>query len=181
MILDVVAVNNMTLQKVIEAAVRQRPKFKQAVGYGDHVTSISVPSVVSSIYRIAAGTLADIDDQSVMDLVPGLRLIHASELAIEMVKFKESYPAFNDYLPFLADYSSCYMAIDLTDGGVFRVAPEYGTSKVASSLEAYWQTVLACYNEGAFFLDVEGYLDFDFEREGQIGARINAYCEYWIE
>ena len=29
------------------------------------------------------------------------------------------------------------------------------------------------------FLDADGYLDYDFDKEGAIGARLNPGCEWW--
>ncbi|PCK07902.1 MAG: hypothetical protein COA42_11970 [Alteromonadaceae bacterium] len=171
----------MNFEALITLAVSQRPKFKGAIGYAPQVHDISTPPPFLLMYNVVAGTLKSIEDPSVMDVVPGLRLIHRDELAGETARFRETYNKLSTHIPFLADDSSCYVSLDLDDGSVYRVAPEYGTSKLSDSLEAYWETVYECYTAEAFFLDAEGYLDFDFEKEGEVGARINPGCEYWIE
>ena len=177
----------MSFEQVVKAAISQRPKMEEAIGYYTKVsacsatTDASVPSVLSNMYRIVTGTPASIDDQSVMDIIPGLRFIHYAELKNEIRLFSDMYTNLVSHVPFLADYSSCYVTVDTSDGAVYRVAPEYGTSKVAQSLDSFWETVLACYQNKAFFLDDEGYLDFDFEAEGQVGLRLNPNCAYWME
>lgn len=177
----------MLFEQVIKKAISQRPNLEKAIGYCAKVSECpvtvdaSIPSILSNMYRTVTGTLASIEDQSVMDIIPGLRLIHHTELQNEIGKFSDMYTDLICHVPFLADYSSCYLTVNTADGAVYRVAPEYGTSKVALSLEAFWETVLACYQNKAFFLDDEGYLDFDFEAEGRIGLRMNPGCEYWME
>lgn len=177
----------MLFEQVVKKAISQRPSMEEAIGYCAKVSERSVmsdastPPVLSNMYRIATGTLASIEDQSVMDIIPGLRLIHHAELQNEIKQFTDMYTDLMFHVPFLADYSSCYVTVNTSDGAVYRVAPEYGTSKVALSLDAFWETVLACYQNEAFFLDDEEYLDFDFEAEGRIGLRMNPNCEYWVE
>ena len=177
----------MSFEHVIKTAITQRPNMEKSIGYCTIVSEssgtvgISIPSVLSDMYSMVTGTLESIDDQSVMDIIPGLRLIHHTELHNEIRLFSEKYTDLIHHIPFLADYSSCYVTVDASDGAVYRVAPEYGTSKVALSLDGFWETVLACYQNQAFFLDDEGYLDFDFEVEGHIGLRMNPNCEYWME
>jgi hypothetical protein len=39
--------------------------------------------------------------------------------------------------------------------------------------------VRQCYADGIYFLDADGYLDYDFDKEGAIGARLNPGCEWW--
>lgn len=177
----------MLFEQVVKKAISQRPNMEEAIGYyakvSEHLvtTDTFLPPVLSNMYRIVTGTLASIEDQSVMDIIPGLRLIHHAELQNETKKFTDMYTDLMFHVPFLADYSSCYVTVNTYDGAIYRVAPEYGTSKVALSLDAFWETVLTCYQNGAFFLDDEGYLDFDFEAEGRIGLRMNPNCEYWME
>lgn len=171
----------MNFEVFITFAVSQRPKFKSAIGYEAQAPDVSTPAPLLLMYSVVAGTLKSIEDPAVMDVVPGLRLIHRGELTDETARFRETYNKLDTHIPFLADDSSCFVSLDLEDGSVYRVAPEYGTSKLADSLEAYWDTVYECYKTKAFFLDAEGYLDFDFEKEGEVGARINPGCEYWFE
>lgn len=41
--------------------------------------------------------------------------------------------------------------------------------------------MIAFYLSGVFHLDEEGFLDYDFEREGIIGAEYNPGIGYWSE
>lgn len=171
----------MNFEEVVKFAILQRPKFKEAIEFSSQGDGDSFPLQFSFMYSSVAGTRQSIEDQSLMDIVPGLRLIHRDEIKEEIARFKLFYSELENHIPFLADDSSCYVSLNTDDGGVYRVAKEYGTSKVANSIEEYWNTIFTCYNEGAFYLDSEGYLDFDFEKEGEIGKRINPECEYWSE
>ena len=169
----------MNFEEVVKLAILQRPKFEEAIGYQTQGDTNLFPPQLSFIYSIVAGTEQMIDDQSLLDIVPGLRIIDKEELQKEIRRFSLFYTDLTDHIPFLADDSSCYISLNTNDGCVYRVAAEYGTSKVSNSMEDYWNTILRCYKEGAFFLDSDGYLDADFEKEGEIGKAINSACEYW--
>lgn len=41
--------------------------------------------------------------------------------------------------------------------------------------------IIAFYHKDVFYLDEDGYLDYDFEKEGLIGAAYNPDIEYWME
>ncbi|WP_444995021.1 hypothetical protein [Aliikangiella sp. IMCC44359] len=172
----------MKFEKVLNAAIQQRPKYKQAVGFSKtNLVDNHIPEPLSFIYSVAEGTIKAISDESLMDIIPGFRLIHKNELEGEMKKFEKAYSHLSVHLPFLADNSSCYFSLDSSDGSIYRVAPEYGQSQIALSMDDFWQTILCFYQEGVYFLDSEGYLDYNFEKEGEVGARINPTCEYWTE
>ena len=49
------------------------------------------------------------------------------------------------------------------------------------SVELFFKTIIAFYTQDVFFLDKDGYLDYDFEKEGIIGAAYNPGIDYWIE
>ena len=50
-----------------------------------------------------------------------------------------------------------------------------------ASAELFFKTMIAFYLSGVFHLDEEGFLDYDFEREGIIGAEYNPGIGYWSE
>lgn len=171
----------MSFTDVITSVLEQRPDFKEAAGVTGGMTNGDVPPILASIYALADGTEQGTEFQAAVDIVPGFRLIHRSELTAEIALFHQIYSGIDNFTPFLADDSSCYIALNGDDGSVMRVAQEYGASRVAASLDDFWATVLACYQDGAYFLDEEGFLDYDFEGEGEIGLRINPDCSYWTE
>lgn len=171
----------MSLDKVILAASTSRPKLVESIGYGESVLGNEIPALLNSIYSIASGTYRNISDQTIMDIIPGYRLIHSQELNDEIREFRDLYHHLQNFIPFLADYSSGYVAVNEDDNSIFYVTPEYGESMVATSLNKFWETVLRCYEQQVYFLDADGYLDYDFEKEGEIGLSINPTCEYWNE
>jgi len=169
------------LKDVILAATRQRQSFAIAIGYSGKdylVNTVDVPKVLSGLYAIAEGTPRCIKDQSVMDIVPGYRLIHRLELQDEIKAFRKAYPNLVTHSPFLADYSSCYYTVD-SEGVVYSVDSVHGAEAISKSLQIFLATVLDCYIRGAYFLDADGYLDYDPEFEGQIGSELNPDYQYW--
>lgn len=50
-----------------------------------------------------------------------------------------------------------------------------------NSVELFLETIIAFYHKDVFYLDEDGYLDYDFEKEGLIGAAYNPDIEYWME
>jgi len=171
----------MSFSNVVARVLEQRPDFKKAAGVSNVKPCDDVPSSLVTIYCMADGTEQETEFQAAVDILPGFRLIHRRELAEETALFHKTYTGIEDFIPFMADDSCNYIALNSADGGVIRVAQEYGLSRVAASLDDFWATVLACYEQGAYFLDDEGFLDYDFEGEGDIGLRINPDCNYWSE
>jgi hypothetical protein len=172
----------MTMQDIIIEASRQRPALPRAIGYAGayplrDVTG--VPDPIAPIYRIAEGTLRGIEDQTLMDIVPGYRLIHQTELPSEIFAFRKAYPSLRTHYPFLADYSSCYYTIDSMDGVVYRVRLESDATPISDSLKHFLDTLLVFYRQTIYFCDAEGYLDYNTELEGKIGAVLNPRYEYW--
>ena len=79
--------------------------------------------------------------------------------------------------PFLADYSSDYFLTDDRDGGIYHFDHVEGSAQVARNMKAFLQTILACYQQGAYFADDEGWLDTDGHREDQIFSELNPEFE----
>jgi hypothetical protein len=174
------------LREVIELASRSRSGLADAIGLRRPGGSgeagredVRVPGGLQSIYAVAEGTRRDIPDQSLMDIVPGYRLVHQDELEEMRRSFHAAWPDLEAQVPFLADYGGCYYLLGTADGTVGHLDREGGFTRVASSLEAFWNTVRQCYAGGIYFLDADGYLDYDGEKEGALGARLNPGCEWW--
>ncbi len=172
----------MNISSIIEIASSQRKGFAEAISHyknGDGPTQ-SLPKSLVEIYRFASGTKSSVEDQRLMDLVPGFRLIHKEELHSETQAFLNLYKKKEgEYFPFLADYSSCYRAVRQSDGAVCAFAQDSEEEILSQSLESFIQTIYSFYNEGVYFLDDQNYLDYDFEKEGLVGKRINPGCGYW--
>lgn len=171
----------MNIHEVIKIASKQRPEFANAIGFGDPVDESVIPKPLDAVYSVASGTKESLTDQTLMDLIPGYRLIHIDELKDETKNFHDLYTDLNDFIPFMADYTSAYIAIDERDGSIYRVSPDYEEIKMAANLDKFWETVYQCYESETYFLDPDGYLDYDFDKEGEIGLSINPECRYWSE
>ena len=49
------------------------------------------------------------------------------------------------------------------------------------SLEEFLETICEFYKQGVFFLDDDGFLDYDMDKEGEVGALFNPDVAYWSE
>lgn len=151
----------------------------------------TIPEVIEAIYGKVAGTHRDIAIQKNMDFVPGYRLIHIEEIEREfhtligLLDLDSVCEArIKTIIPLLADYSSSYIFYAKTDDNkeaIFHFAPSDGLQKRHNSVELFFETIIAFYTENVFYLDDDGFLDYDFEKESVIGAIHNPDIEYWIE
>lgn len=150
-----------------------------------------IPELFQEIYSRFAGTYRDIQEQKYMDFIPGYRLIHINELKGEYNNLTYLLRAddicnsqVNIVMPLLADYSSCYICyvkkLDNTEA-VFSYSPDGGLVELHSSLENFFETIIAFYKENVYFLDDNGFLDYDFEKAGVVGERYNPGILYWTE
>ena len=151
----------------------------------------AVPEFIRAIYGEVAGTHKNIADQKYMDFIPGYRLIHIEELECEYHTLLQLLASddvcevqIKTIIPLLADYSSCYICyVKTTDNrqSIFHYSPDEGLQKMHNSVELFLETIIAFYHKDVFYLDEDGYLDYDFEKEGLIGAAYNPDIEYWME
>lgn len=150
-----------------------------------------VPPIFEAIYGNVEGTHKDISNQKYMDFVPGFRLIHINELESEfhtLLQMLESDDVCESQIitiiPILADYSSCYICYAKTTNNkeiIAHYAPDEGMQIMHNSAEQFLKTIIAFYQNDVFYLDEDGFLDYDFEKEGIIGAEYNPGVEYWTE
>ena len=52
---------------------------------------------------------------------------------------------------------------------------------IVAYIKKFFETICAFYQFNVYFLDTDGYLDYDLELEGTIGAEINLGIPYWLE
>lgn len=145
-----------------------------------------IPELFQVIYNKVSGTRRSIKDQTLMDFIPGYRLIHICELSEENAKLNKNY---NDktqvIIPFLANYSSDYICYCRTNIGKeyigsishddLRVIPMH------KDIKKFFETICAFYKFNVYFLDSDGYLDYNIDLEGEIGSKINSGIPYWLE
>ena len=153
--------------------------------------SSTIPEVVQVIYGKVAGTHRNISEQRYMDFIPGYRLIHIEELEGEYHNLLQLL-ASNDMcelqgkmiVPLLDDYSSCYICYAKTADDreiIVHCSPDNKLQKMHNSIELFFKTIISFYSQDVYYLDTDGYLDYDFEKEGIIGATYNPGIEYWVE
>lgn len=150
-----------------------------------------VPPIFEAIYGNVEGTYRNISNQKYMDFVPGFRLIHINELEsefhtlLQMLELDDVCESqIKTIIPLLADYSSCYICYaETTDNQelIFYFSPDDGLQKMHNSAEDFFNTIIAFYHNNVYYLDNDGFLDYDFEKEGVIGAEYNSGIEYWTE
>ncbi|MFZ6709490.1 hypothetical protein [Undibacterium sp. TC9W] len=144
-----------------------------------------IPELVLELYCQVDGTLRDVADQKVMDFIPGYRLIHIDELEEEFQKFMAILgPSRHHNFPFLANYSSDFVCIESEPenrenkiGGFLHDDPQF--ELMHSSAEDFLTTVIAFYRENVYFLDADGFLDYDFDKQTLLGNRLNNGILYW--
>lgn len=186
------------LVELISLSDKMRCGYKSSLGISHQaweqvLTNITrpVPEIYREIYSTFAGTLRDIKEQKLMDFIPGYRLIHIDELEAECNTFMRMVGSdaicknqMETATPLLADYASnyiCYVKKQDNTEAIFAYSLDEGFVEMHRSLEKFLETIIAFYKENVYFLDNDGFLDYDFEKAGIIGERLNPGIKYWME
>ncbi|MBC2582896.1 SMI1/KNR4 family protein [Clostridium sp. DJ247] len=150
----------------------------------------NIPRLYQVIYDNVSGTRRDIKNQKLMDFIPGYRLIHIDELLDEKKSLDKMIASSNGIdneiiIPLLANYSSdfiCYLRT--VNGDEIIVNLFHDDCEVVlmhKSVEKFLETICEFYKENVYYLDDDGYLDYDIIKEGEIGAKLNNGVSYWLE
>lgn len=144
-----------------------------------------IPAFFEEIYNACNGTKDDISEQIYFDFLPGHRLMQVDEIIDTYEQTFKECPEYDLVIPFLTDYSSCYYAyakdgnreciVNISEGDLEDL------EEMHFNVDDFWNTVIAFYDEGVYFLDEDGYLDYDFEKESEVGAKYNEKISYWRE
>ncbi|MDE7231395.1 MAG: hypothetical protein K2N56_13035 [Oscillospiraceae bacterium] len=104
---------------------------------------------------------------------------------IDSESYKQAFEGFSEYdpvIPFLTDYSGCYYAYaKRNDRECIVLYADGDLEEIHFEVDDFWKTVTAFYDEGVYFLDEDGYLDYDLEKEAEIGEKLNPDISYWSE
>lgn len=139
-----------------------------------------IPSLFEEIYTACNGTNQDISEQIYFDFLPGYRLMQVDEIIDTYEQDFKECPEYDQVIPFLTDYSSCYYAYAKDNNRECIVLISEGDlEEMHFELDDFWKTVIAFYDEGVYFLDEDGYLSYDFEKEGEVGEKYNEKISYW--
>lgn len=143
-----------------------------------------IPAFFEEIYSACNGTDPEISEQIYFDFLPGFRLMQVDEI-IDSDSYEQAFKDFPEYdpvIPFLTDYSDGYYAYARHDDRecvVLYIEGDLG--EIHFEADDFWKTVIAFYDEGVYFLDEDGFLDYDFEKKDEIGQKYNPKISYWRE
>ncbi|WP_410513540.1 hypothetical protein PaeBR_03560 [Paenibacillus sp. BR2-3] len=183
-------------QEFLNLSAELRPDYISSLGTNDDSrTQIAdilpeTPELLKAIYTTVSGTSSDEEEPSLIEFVPGYRLIHIDEYEQEMkvisaiLEEKGQVPA-GVVLPILTNYGSDFICYYRSADGVEQVCDllhDFGDLVVMyDSPEIFLETLCEFYKQEVYFLDEEGYLDCDLVREGEVGAALNPNAKYWSE
>jgi hypothetical protein len=175
----------------IELSKELRPEYPDSLGKSkeDWIQVFEnfskTPELFKVVYSSIQGTKREIANKSLMDFIPGFRLIHIEELVQE----KKNLDKLNVYekgsliLPLLINYSSdyfCYVENCEDASGIYLfMHDECSLNLVYRTAEKFLESAIEFYKQHAYYLDNDGFLDYDFQKEGSIGASINPEVKYW--
>jgi hypothetical protein len=174
-----------------------RPEYPQSLGNRTEgwqaiikETVSDIPDIYIAIYNNVSGTKRNIQCQEFMDYIPGYRLIHITEIAEEQEKINcmlgDAYD-FNSVqvMPLLADYASdfiCYCRFPSGEESICLLMNGDGSLVPMCKMpEDFLKTICEFYKQKVYFLDKDGYLDYDMEKEQSVGSRLNPEVDYWLE
>lgn len=173
------------IDEFISLSDELRPGYSLSIAK-DKESSLILPESLNILYSKVSGTYYKIEDQRLMDFLPGYLLIRDAEYESFTQSVKEMIPNGEDkYYPILVNYSSDFYALKVSEGkenGIFLIEHDAdGPTKIHHSFEDFLRTIIACYKEKIYFLDDDGYLDMDFDEEQLIGQKYNPDIDYWFE
>ncbi len=175
------------LVEFIQLSGSLRPTYPDSLGgpdpkYNETIRSFgssAIHELVEVVYSQVSGTRGDVSDQRLMDFLPGYRLIHIDDLTICHSAVSKMIGKRN-VLPLLANYSSDFICI--YDDAIYDLsheAPEL--MMMHKSPVGFLRTICEFYHRGIYFLDDDGYLDYDSDQEAICGSELNPGVAYWSE
>lgn len=184
-------------QEYLELSARLRPGYTASLGRGQREGQPAAsdivpdaPELLQAIYSQVSGTSSDEEEPSLIEFIPGYRLIHIQEYAqeikvLESILEEKGYSGGGTVLPVLTNYGSDFICYYQSEDGTERICDllhDYGDLVVMyDSPEKFLETLCEFYKQEVYFLDEEGYLDCDLVLEGEVGAALNPSANYWSE
>ncbi|WP_375104831.1 hypothetical protein ACDZ28_12460 [Paenibacillus sp. RS8] len=182
-------------QEYLKLSADLRPDYIASLGKGDNEAKITAifpeaPELLKAIYSTVSGTSSEEEEPSLIEFIPGYRLIHINEYEAEMkilagILEEKGHQADGVILPILTNYGSNFICYHKSADGVERVCDllhDFGDLIVMyESPEKFLETLCEFYKQEVYFLDEEGYLDCDLVKEGEVGAALNPDAKYWSE
>lgn len=194
---DNMQTNKLTeqFQEYLKLSADLRPDYIASLGKGDNEAEITAifpeaPELLKAIYNTVSGTSSEEEEPSLIEFIPGYRLIHINEYEAEMkilagILEEKGHQVDGVILPILTNYGSDFICYFKSADGVERVCDllhDFGDLIVMyESPEKFLETLCEFYKQEVYFLDEEGYLDCDLVKEGEVGAALNPDAKYWSE
>ncbi len=194
---DNMQTNKLTeqFQEYLKLSADLRPDYIASLGKGDNEAKITAifpeaPELLKVIYNTVSGTSSEEEEPSLIEFIPGYRLIHINEYEAEMkilagILEEKGHQVDGVILPILTNYGSDFICYYKSADGVERVCDllhDFGDLIVMyESPEKFLETLCEFYKQEVYFLDEEGYLDCDLVKEGEVGAALNPDAKYWSE
>ncbi|BFH66807.1 MAG: hypothetical protein E6230_03050 [Paenibacillus dendritiformis] len=179
-------------KEFIELSRELRPTYPDSLGtakedWAETLQLTHIPSLFEVIFSTVQGTYRDTNDQRLMDFIPGYRLIHIDEIVSEKNNVDDMLNVQTDIafvLPILANYSSdfiCYVEKLNGENCICSLLHDEGELELMyKTPEKLLETINEFYKQHVYFLDDDGYLSYDWEKEGIIGSSLNPDVKYWV-
>ncbi|WP_151736846.1 SMI1/KNR4 family protein ['Paenibacillus yunnanensis' Narsing Rao et al. 2020] len=182
-------------QAYLKASEALRPGYIASLGAGVSGGKIAevvpaAPELLSVIYSQVSGTDGGEEEVSLIEFIPGYRLIHIDEYreqlqALNRILEEKKYQGGGLVLPLLANYGGDFICYRRTEEGreqICDLMQDYGELVVMyDSPDSFLDTLCEFYRQEVYFLDEDGFLDCDLIREGEVGAALNPDSQYWTE
>lgn len=194
---DNMQTNKLTeqFQEYLKLSADLRSDYIASLGKSDNEAKITTifpeaPELLKAIYSTVSGTSSEEEEPSLIEFIPGYRLIHIDEYEAEMkilagILEEKGHQVDGVILPILTNYGSDFICYYKSADGVERVCDllhDFGDLIVMyESPEKFLETLCEFYKQEVYFLDEEGYLDCDLVKEGEVGAALNPDAKYWSE
>lgn len=144
-----------------------------------------IPMLLSVIYSKVGGTLYTVEDQSLMDFIPGFLIIHIDEYKknyneVNLITKKLDFQGI--YLPLLRNYSSDFYVFDTQTHNVCLLNHDDAEINVLYNNPLdFLETLVQNYKKEVYFLDDDGFLDYYPDKEYAVAAEMNPEIEFWKE
>lgn len=194
---DNMQTNKLTeqFQEFLKLSADLRSDYIASLGQGDNEAKITAifpeaPELLKAIYSTVSGTSSEEEEPSLIEFIPGYRLIHINEYEAELkilagILEEKGHQVDGVILPILTNYGSDFICYYKSSDDVERVCDllhDFGDLIVMyESPEKFLETLCEFYKQEVYFLDEEGYLDCDLVKEGEVGAALNPDAKYWSE
>lgn len=144
-----------------------------------------IPELFKIIYSRISGTKYEINNQIFMDFVPGFLLIHILEYHqnyLDLNKITKDSETKGIFYPIVRNYSSDFIAMDKDLNKIYLIYhDDPQIYLIHNDANKFLETLNENYKQNVYFLDQDGYLDYDQELEYKVAKEINKNIEFWVE